>query len=189
MQTTQHGGNRNRAIAVLLKRQEDPGVDGEESHVTAEVVWGVMPFLAPKITAATEKEAVDQLRTALKHNEQRPLIFFDDLKEAEDARWRNMNACRLLSGPFSPATRDSITNALDVDADHNTREDREPCASYHEPDILEAFDKVANALSKVAAGSSGPLHLVPDFDYPKSGNRVYVPAHDPRYKSFKEINS
>ena len=209
--------NQKRAIGVLLRRIEAEPVQatgpenparGEVSEVTAGVVWGLLPYTVPQITAASEKAAVEGLKKELDLNHRaagRPLIFFENLQEAEDARWRNMNACRLLSGTFNPATRDSIANALDFSANlpetfpkakgtidpasrglttANTPypEDREHSAWYYEPDVLAAFDQIVEALGHVAAGTSGPLDLVPDFDY-DTGDFVYVPLHDPRSKT------
>ena len=155
------------AIGVLLSYNCSERGAQQENSVSAQVVWGVTPYLSPRVAAGSENEAIELLRSGLRNHASRPLLIFDDLQEAEEERYRNMRAGILLSEAFNTQTRSRLEQLFAADSEILRQS-------------LHQFDRLVQRLMSVEAGSHDLRYLVPDFDI--DDTYVYVPAHDPRYK-------
>ena len=98
------------------------------------------------------------------------MLIFDDLTEAEEERYRNMRAGVLLSEAFNPHNRAMLQELFSEDPETLRQS-------------LDQFDRLRHQLRSVEAGRHRPRYLVPDFDCAKTSTWLYVPSHDPRYKS------
>jgi hypothetical protein len=143
------------AIGILLSYTgSQPENPADSPAVAAEVAWGVTPYLAPRVTAGSEKEAITLLRSGLRKHASRPLLLFDDLQEAEEERYRNLRAGVLLLEAFNPQNRARLEELLSGDPD----------ILRQSLDRFDRLDRLAHQLSSIEAGRHDPQYLVVRHD-------------------------
>lgn len=162
---------RDHRVGVVLTRKDKWT---ETETATVKVVWGISYHQGLEVTADSPEAALEQLKDRIREDLFTDrIVLFDTPEQAQEELIRRTDAAALRIGAFNQDNRDRLRDLFSADPEDDTG---------REEDLMDAFDRMDEALTNVEHGTFDPEYLVPAFDRQATGACVYVPHHDPRYK-------